>query len=238
MGQEQSSAQTTPISHHVSPPDSGVVLVQGSGSAVGTSSTSTLSSRCDELLQKSSQLALPQPLLPSSSVDDNITSALQGTKMIHELRTLLDGFSTTYTLTNILHGLSSSSPAPPSSSTPSSTSSTTVHGRRMDELIRECTGGEAMDEFVARQVQLIERIVKLNGTALRIKTDVDANREQARQIVKVVEQLERLSLTLADIHDQLEQVVANSNTVGAAHFADDDQMSSFSNYLRHNPPEN
>lgn len=87
MGQDQSTQGQQGFD--VAATSSGVQLVQGSGQAVRPRVTAQ--NELDGLLEKSKALPLPQPLLPPPPVKDDMSSALQGAQMMHELRTVLGG---------------------------------------------------------------------------------------------------------------------------------------------------
>jgi hypothetical protein len=46
-----------------------------------------------------------------------------------------------------------------------------------------------------------------------------------------------LRMAAADVQDGLEAGVATANILGASHFAADDELRSFKDYLRHHPPD-
>lgn len=270
----------------------GIHLVQGSGTALHRNETSI---EADEILARSNKLPIPQPLLPRPDVDDTITSGLQGTKMIQELKTLFDGFAVTVdetstSLSNQLVRISSSTPLPlidqlassfttsasttasasASESTANATDNSNCKDTYLDQeakaeaeeserkkkekdtqvlkligidpmiiqnVLNGCTGGERMSKLIEQQKIIVRRISEMSTLATRLKSAAQLNTEQARQTTRAIEILDRLSLSISDLSDSLEQVVATSNILGAAHFAEDDEMCSFKNYLKHKPPQ-
>lgn len=297
MGQEQSADTPASAPHIPAGPssDRGVTLVRGTGTGI---QTNTVSSEADQLLAKSASLPLPQPLLPPPAVEDNITSALQGAKMMQELRTLFDGMmlnvdETSSSLQDVI-GLSSSSPSSshpdrqieiarsglqdgsvdktkenenqsssngvllehdgkpmtsPSADEKSNSDKDQnqfeheawdrigINASTLDKVVSDCTGGERMTSLVRKQTQLLQKIREIEQLASQLKSVVEKSKEQARQTTKAIDILDRLSLTISDLSDSLDNVTATANILGAAHFADNDEMCSFKQYLNHNPPK-
>ena len=89
MGQEQSNFVREHLPSVAS--STGVTYVRGSGSSV-RSKRNESRTEVKELARRASQFALPHQLLPPPPVRDDMTSALQGAQMIHDLRTALGGF--------------------------------------------------------------------------------------------------------------------------------------------------
>lgn len=263
MGQEQSTSRASPSGQPRarSGVADGVTLVEGSGSGLRSQTTT---SEANKLLQQSSSLALPQPLLPPPPVEDNISSALQGAQMMHELRTLLDGLllseseqaSTSETLknTNSSEEPQSQSQAQIQQSTARDSQAKAAKGRAasseqdawsqfgidahvVEQVIADCTGGERMCDLVTRQKHLLEKVRQMAGLAMRLKAAVDMKNDQARKTSKAIEKLDRLSMSISDVQDTLEQVVATANILGAAHFGDDEEMRSFKTFLKHHPAD-
>lgn len=258
MGQEQSTEKSSPPSVAG---DDGVRFVEGSGSNLRPQATE---SEADNLLKKSESLVLPQPLLPPPPVEDNISSALQGAQMIHELRILLDSLLQPATgasdsnkggktekvntdgTTNMTsktpatldrHEAESSTKVEVDLSTQDAWSRFGIDANTLDKVIADCTGGDRMAQFVDKQSNLLEKMKHIAELATRLKLAVDLQTEQARKTSKTIEKLDRLSLSITDVQDTLEQVVATANILGAANFADDPEMHSFKAFLKHHPLE-
>lgn len=231
----------------------------------------SVSMETKQLLEKSKQLPLPQPLLPTPP-KDSLTAALHGAQMIQEIRTLFGNLLATAeqakpSFLNIIdssdsHNQANQSPrhqaAQESSSTKTlpdvgdkresnaraaQTSTTTVkdplalHADAIDKVISECTGGKRMNKVVETQKRLIAHIRHIADLATRLETAVALNVESAKNTTRAMEKLDRLSMSVADVHDSLENIVATANILGASHFADKEEMRSFKDFLKYNPPK-
>lgn len=250
MGQEQSSGGTS--STTAGAQDDGVRLVEGSGSALQQQTEKT---EADMLLQQSSALAIPQPLLPPPPVEDNISSALQGAQMMHEIRTLLGGLLVSEQdapslVSSSLHSNASTNSNAPAGKSANSEPDTTatqseqdtwarfgIDAETLDKVIADCTGGERMRQFVGRQNEILQKMKQIAELAARLKAAVDLKTEQARRTSRAIEKLDRVSMSITEMQETLEEVVATANILGAAHFADDPEMSSFKTFLQRNPPD-
>lgn len=241
MGQEQSTSG--PSSTTAAGQDDGVHLVEGSGSALQSQTEKT---EADILLQQSLALPLPQPLLPPPPVEDNISSALQGAQMMHELRTLLGGLliNEEDAASSLNSSISSNRHAEKSTKSDMTTLSQQdtwarfgIDPETLDKVIADCTGGERMGKFVERQNDLLKKMKQIAELSARLKAAVDLKTEQARRTNKAIEKLDRVSMSITDMQETLEEVVATANILGAAHFAEDPEMSSFKTYLKYNPPD-
>lgn len=230
MGQEQSASEPASATGVETATTPGVLLVPGSGSGIGKATQTELSLRCDALLDQSSKLPLPQPLQRSSAptaIDDTFAAGLKGTKVMHDLRTMLNDLSIS-TLPNL--------PALVTAPTaPQVKGHSGKNEAGFDRIIAGCTGAETVDKVLRQQEKLVERIVRISSLAKTAKYAVAQQAEQAAKVESVVESLDRFALTLADIHDHLETVIESADKVGAEYFEEDDEMSSFRSYLRHNP---
>lgn len=106
----------------------------------------------------------------------------------------------------------------------------------VNAMLEECTGGLKMSRVLDRQALLMQQILAAKEKSVRLKTAMDKNSEDARRTTKALERLDRIHVALADVQENLESAVATANILGASHFAHDDEMCSFKNFLRHNPP--
>lgn len=106
----------------------------------------------------------------------------------------------------------------------------------VNAMLEECTGGAKMSRVLDRQALLMQQIVAAKEKSVRLKTAMDKNGEDARRTTMALERLDRIHVALADVQENLESAVATANILGASHFAHDDEMCSFKNFLRHNPP--
>lgn len=265
MGQEQSANTPPEAADGFSRGPRGIQLVEGSGSALQKEARNN---EAATLLRESASLPLPQPLLPRSEIQDSVASALQATKMMHELRTLLGGLLDEIPLpfpnddandsAAKLKGKSdtessgdATDPLEPLSSLAGvnrevesrnqvereAWSQIGIDPHALDKMITDCTGGTRMSKLVDRQTVLLQKINQIGRLASRLKSAVDIIADQARKTTKAMEILDRLSMSITDLHDSLEQAVATANILGAAHFAEDEEMSSFKSFLKHNPPQ-
>lgn len=106
----------------------------------------------------------------------------------------------------------------------------------VNAMLEECTGGAKMPRVLDRQALLMQQILAAKEKAVRLKIAMDKNGEDARRTTMALERLDRIHIALADVQENLESAVATANILGASHFAHDDEMCSFKNFLRHNPP--
>lgn len=262
MGQEQSTNAPIDATGTRDRANRGIQVVEGSGTAV---SDETQGNEVGQLLEQSSTTPVPQPLLPPSTIEDTVTSALQGAKMMHELKSLLGGFLLSPDEgPPIIPGGPASEGRNRTTDEPehekreerngsqSVISSTAMDKRReeeqdawaqvgvdalaLDKIISGCTGGERMSNLVARQAGILEKIKLIGTMTARLKSAIDKNAEQARKTTKAMEVLDRLSMSVSDLHESLEQAVATANILGVAHFAEVNDMCSFKAFLKQNPP--
>lgn len=112
-----------------------------------------------------------------------------------------------------------------------------LHADAIEKVIAECTGGKRMNKVVDAQKHLIAHIHQVAELATRLETAVALNVESAKNTTRAMEKLDRLSMSVADVHDSLENIVATANILGASHFADNEEMRSFKDFLKHNPPK-
>lgn len=214
-----------------------------------------------QLVEQSKRLPLPKPLLPSQP-EDSLTAALQGAQMINEIRVLFGNLLTTAEQAkpsflgsrdspNDNGHNSESTPATPDEADDrevdaqtSQSPATTVrnddpfalHADAIDKVISECTGGVRMNEMIEEQKRLVAHLRNVGELAARLETAVTLNVESAKNTTRAMEKLDRLSMSVADVHDSLENIVATANILGASHFANDEEMRSFKDFLKHNPP--
>lgn len=279
MGQEQSSNSLQPSAGGLPSQsgDGGVHLVRESGAGL---STRVPKDKVDQLLERSKSQEVPQQLLPPPPVRDDVSSALQGAQMMHELKSVLSV---------LLRGIEESPTAQtdslpqarPSSSSGDQDISARVDGEQagadqelgaelnsrassIDEfssltdvdtrieqdcwarlgidqasvnaMLEQCTGGAFLAAILDRQSGLMEMIVAVKEKSVRLRKAMDRNSEEARRTTRALEKLDRINVALADVQENLESAVATANILGASHFAHDDEMCSFKNFLRHNPP--
>lgn len=104
------------------------------------------------------------------------------------------------------------------------------------EAVDEAGGGETFGEMLATQEHLFHRIRGARVTAERLQMAMLATEKEASRTRKALESLERLRMAAADVQDGLEAGVATANILGASHFADDDELRSFKDYLVAHPP--
>lgn len=235
------------------------------------------SAEAKQLLEKSKQLPLPQPLLPAQP-EDSLTAALHGAQMIQEIRTLFGNLlataeqakpsflgiidssgdreqknqppqpqtaqasSSTQTLPSggdddRVSDTQTTQPATAIATAPTARDSMFLHAEAIEKVITECTGGKRMNKVVDAQKRLITHIRQISELATRLETAVALNVESAKNTTRAMEKLDRLSMSVADVHDSLENIVATANILGASHFADNEEMRSFKDFLKHNPPK-
>lgn len=103
-------------------------------------------------------------------------------------------------------------------------------------VIDECTGGQPFAAALARQKQIMDRIILTKEKSIRLRTAMNQNKEDAMKTTLALERLDRIHVSLSDVQETLESAVATANILGASHFAHDDEMCSFKNFLKHNPP--
>lgn len=283
MGQEQSSNPRQTVGGGAGASsnavDDGVQRVHGSGAALVPGDKKDV---IDQLVDSSNALSLPQPLLPPPAVKDDISSALQGTQMMHELRNALDGLwhSTEESLgvhTNVTPqpeettlAQSGETPAGQSAGTEGGVSDRAIGtsqdavASHIDEItklaaidpraeqeqwarlgidqasihamLEECSGGSMLNSILDRQSALMKLISAAKENSIRLNTAMDRNSGEARRTTNALEKLDRINVALADIQENLESAVATANILGASHFAHDEEMCSFKNFLKHNPP--
>lgn len=108
--------------------------------------------------------------------------------------------------------------------------------KAVKSVIESCTNGKALHEVLLTQKELMSLIVTIHQRSARLKKAMDANNEQARRTTGAIESLDKLNVALSEVQDNMESAVATANILGASHFAHDDEMCSFKNFLKHNPP--
>lgn len=106
----------------------------------------------------------------------------------------------------------------------------------LNAVIEQCTGGKQLTHVLDKQTMLLQLIEQVEQKSIRLKLALDKNGEQARRTTRALEKLDRIHVALSDVQDTLESAVATANILGASHFAHDDEMCSFKNFLKHNPP--
>ena len=106
----------------------------------------------------------------------------------------------------------------------------------LQAVIEECTGGEPLTKVLQRQEELMNRIEAVKEIGSRLKYAMNTNGEQAKRTTRAAEKLDRIHVTLSGVQDTLESAVATANILGASHFAHDEEMCSFKNFLKRNPP--
>jgi hypothetical protein len=111
-----------------------------------------------------------------------------------------------------------------------------LDGSAMKHFTDEASGGEPLRLALVEQEKLIRMVGLAKQSAERLRAAMDATENEARRTKKALERLERLRMATAEVQDLLESAAATANIIGAAHFPDDDEMYSFSAYLRHHPP--
>ncbi|KAI0562674.1 hypothetical protein FGB62_55g156 [Gracilaria domingensis] len=271
MGQEQSSETQR-----------GLAIPEGEGVHVvaGTRSRENEQGEAEKLLEMSRSLPVPQPLLPPAPPED-VSSALQGAQMMHELRSRIGDLISSAGEKGLLPSSNETLPSPSPQSTDMTASpgdSAEVERDRIDQIIGEasekrsslddfrqtseadvrveqerwarlgldyeavkkmmeaCTGGKQMKEVIDRQKEIMALIVTAHEKSVRLKQAMDVNNHQARKTTRAIENLDKLNVTLSEVQDSLESAVATANILGASHFAHDEEMCSFKNFLKHNPP--
>lgn len=98
------------------------------------------------------------------------------------------------------------------------------------------SGGDALRNVLDEQERLASLVMEVKAVAERVQRSMQAAEKEASRTRKALETLERLRMAAADVQDGLEYGVATANILGAAHFAHDDELRSFKDFLRHNPP--
>lgn len=283
MGQEQSVDTLLNSPSSSTSRDGGVHRVHGTGTSLDGSRRTK--DAVDKLVEKSEKLRVPQQILPPPPVKDDMSSALQGAQVMHELRSalggLLGGIEESETLKKV--GLSMGGEVGDKAREAVDEGVKGKEGgqgddvgedeegglkRRMSsieefaeiserdtraeqdmwarlgmdekavtEMLEQCTGGEKMEAALEQQERLMSIITALKDKAGSMRASLDRNGDEAKRMTTVVERLDRIHVTLADVQEGLESAVATANILGAAHFAHDDEMCSFKNFLRHNPPK-
>lgn len=308
MGNEQSAGGT---SQATGASGDGVHLVHGSGSAVRAHAADSI----DPLLEQSAALPLPHQVLPPPVVPDDVSSALQGAQMMHELRSVLGGLMSGSGSSQFLHssaragGLVSYGNGPeegrgtdngggseaalvedpsrvetrsdadadaagrngggdsavedvtggvnadlepiPGIASISDVASASVEDVREEQgrwvrlgidvntveaVVNNMCGGEPMARVLDEQERIFDFIIAVAQRSVRLRRTMDKTEVDAKATTRAVERIERLRVAVADVHDNLEQAVATANILGASHFAHDDEMCSFKNFLKKNPP--
>lgn len=97
-------------------------------------------------------------------------------------------------------------------------------------------GGRALRAAVREQERLTALVLEVRAAADRVQRSMEVTEKEARRTRKALEAVERLRMVASDVQDGLEYAVATANILGAAHFAHDEEMRSFKDYLRHHPP--
>lgn len=103
-------------------------------------------------------------------------------------------------------------------------------------MVDACTSGKEVKELLHNQKELMALIVTVYEKSVRLKEAMDANNRQARKTTNAIESLDKINVALSEVQENLESAVATANILGASHFAHDDEMCSFKNYLKHHPP--
>lgn len=281
MGQEQSSDALPAVGT-----EGGVQLVQGTGAAL---SGPREKDAVDKLVETSRSLRLPQQILPPPPVKDDVSSALQGAQVMHDLRSVLGGLflgneeSPGLRQAGLSRGQAGDSRQSRSDEADNA-GNTKGEGASVEEggdvgeegnmlqkkistidefsqiseediraeqerwarlglneesvnaVLETCTGGGKMATVLDRQEILMSMILALKEKSIRLRLAMDKNGEEAKRTTQVLERLDRLNVTLADVQEGLESAVATANILGASHFSHDDEMCSFKNFLRYNPP--
>lgn len=111
-----------------------------------------------------------------------------------------------------------------------------IDANALQAVIEECTGGEPLTKVLRRQEELMNRIEAVKEIGSRLKYAMNTNGEQAKRTTIAAEKLDRIHVTLSGVQDSLESAVATANILGASHFAHDEEMCSFKNFLKRNPP--
>lgn len=248
--------------------DSGVEIVEVTGGAYRHEDGDI--SAAKGLLGQSAELPLPQLLIPPNS-EENLSAALHGTQMMHEIRSLLsnllintDSFPSSTSLSATQDsdslGINRNRSVQPSQSRlpqePANSRSlvssgqvversplsetrspTTMRADVIDKVINECTGGAHMKKIVDTQKRLLSQIRHVADLVSRLESSVATNIDSAKKASKATDKLDRLSMSISDVLDSLENVVATANILGASHFSHDEEMCSFKNFLKCNPPK-
>jgi hypothetical protein len=105
------------------------------------------------------------------------------------------------------------------------------------DVIDDASGGEPLERALAEQDVLIQMVNSAKQSAERVRAAMEATEKEARRTKLALERLERLRMASAEVQDLLDSAAATANIIGASHFPDDDEMRSFSDYLRHHPPD-
>ncbi|PXF46316.1 hypothetical protein BWQ96_03972 [Gracilariopsis chorda] len=103
-------------------------------------------------------------------------------------------------------------------------------------MVDACTSGKEVKELLHNQKELMALIVTVYEKSVRLKEAMDANNYQARKTTKAIEGLDKINVSLSEVQESLESAVATANILGASHFAHDDEMCSFKNFLKYHPP--
>jgi hypothetical protein len=116
-------------------------------------------------------------------------------------------------------------------------SSLTLDASATSDFMDDASGGEPLRRVLAEQDLLIQMVQSAKQSAERVRAAMDATEKEARRTKMALERLERLRMATAEVQDLLESAAATANIIGASRFSDDDEMRSFRDYLRHNPPD-
>lgn len=283
MGQEQSveTAEAANLTLY-----RGVQRVSGTGSAVERN-TETSS---DPILQQASELPLPQPVLPPPPIPDDVSSALQGAQVMHELRSMLSvllpgqsdadkvsrvdasaleqvdrGATAEQSATSMPHtqlpagdGTQARDVAASSGSfsrrRTSSIKEVETHpsvdiseeqqlwvrlgidANAVENVLKSLSGGERLERVLDTQDKLQSLILLLGQRAVRVRRAVEKAHRSAVELSRSMDRMDRLKMDVTEIQDSLQSSIATANILGAAHFANDDEMCSFKNFLKYNPP--
>ncbi|CDF33772.1 unnamed protein product [Chondrus crispus] len=104
-------------------------------------------------------------------------------------------------------------------------------------VLEQCTGGPKMASVLNRQALLLQQIMAAKEKSVRLNAAMEKHGVAAKRTTMALERLDRIHIALSDVQDNLESAVATANILGASHFSHDDEMCSFKNFLRHNPPK-
>lgn len=218
-------------------------------------------------------LPLPYPVLPPPEVGDDVASALTGSKMIHELRSVFGSMG------NLMPGTAEvasgagevgSSSAGEVGDSDAAGSGEDMEGRQLPKnaapekdaarsgdalatqerwaraaldvsavrrVVDDAGGGKALEEALDEQRRIVAAMRAVRAGADRVLVALAATEKEATKTRRALEQLERLRMSAADVQDGLEAALATANILGASHFAMDDELRSFKDYLKCHPPD-
>lgn len=251
MGQEQSS----PVAASSSPAPEGVHEVAGSGAALVPRTSG------EDLLRAARALPLPAPVLATEAATGatNGDAAAGASSMLHELQTAVADLSALGLTTlggpaalaeSIRPRPTPDIPSRPAGPVPVAAVSRAKNAREeqalwarvgVDEgaagdMLRQLDGGERAREAMRRQTGVSAAVVEADGTARELLEATSRARRECADVAVVADRLDRLAMDVADVQESLERSVATANILGAAHFAEDEVLCSFRNYLKANPP--